>query len=189
MGTIGKFGKAGKTGKTGKTGLSRGVILVGHGGIPKDLPREDVMTLKRLESQRRATGSPPSAEELELDQRIRRWPRTPETDPYRAGLESLAARLRPLLGGGLFAIAYNEYCAPTLEEAAEDLIGQGAQDLTVVSSMATPGGSHSEIEIPETMERLRARHTATRFHYAWPFDLDLIAGLLAEHVHRFQEET
>ncbi len=168
------------------TGVKTGVILVGHGGIPKDVPREDVMKLKRLEGQRRASGSPPSSEELELDQRIRRWPRTPDTDPYRAGLESLAARLRPLLDGALFGIAYNEYCAPTLEEAAAELIEHGVQDITVVSSMATPGGSHSEIEIPETIERLRARHPETTFRYAWPFDLDLIAGLLAQHVRRFQ---
>ncbi len=165
----------------------KGVILVGHGGVPKDFPREDVAKLKRLEGQRRASGSPPSAEELALDQRMRTWPRTPETDPYRTGLESLAARLHPLLGGALFAIAYNEFCAPTLEEAAEGLIKEGATHIVVVSSMATPGGSHSEIEIPETIDCLRARHPGTNFRYAWPFDLDLIAGLLAEHVRRFVE--
>ncbi len=170
-----------------KTGAQRAVILVGHGGVPKDFPREDVMKLKRLEGQRRASGAPPSAEELELDQRMRHWPRTPATDPYQVGLESLAAHLRPLLGGALFAIAYNEFCAPTLEEAAEKLIKEGAQSILVVSSMATPGGSHSEIEIPETIEHLRVRYPETSFRYAWPFDLDLIAGLLAEHVRRFEE--
>ena len=147
------------------------------------------MKLKRLEAQRRASGSTPSVEELELDQRMRHWPRTPQTDPYRVGLEALAARLRPLLDGARFAIAYNEFCAPTLEEAAEKLIKQGARRIIVVSSMATPGGSHSEIEIPETIEHLRARHPDTTFRYAWPFDLDLIAGLLAEHVRRFEEPS
>lgn len=168
------------------TDVSKGVILVGHGGIPKDFPREEVMKLKRLEGQRRAAGSPPGAEELELDRRLRRWPRTADTDPYQAGLESLAARLRPLLDGARFAIAYNEYCAPTLEEAAEEMMRHGTQDITVVSSMATPGGSHSEIEIPETIALLRRRHPGTRFRYAWPFDLDLIAGLLAEQIRRYQ---
>jgi sirohydrochlorin cobaltochelatase len=32
--------------------LVRGVVLVGHGGIPKDCPQELVTTLKRLETQR-----------------------------------------------------------------------------------------------------------------------------------------
>ena len=57
----------------------RGVILVGHGGIPKGCPQELVTKLKRLEAQRRAAKLPPSREELELDTKIRQWPRTPET--------------------------------------------------------------------------------------------------------------
>ena len=61
----------------------RGVILVGHGGIPKGCPQELIVKLKRLEGQRRAADTTMSAEERELDTRIRQWPRTPETDPYR----------------------------------------------------------------------------------------------------------
>ena len=37
----------------------RGVILVGHGGIPKGCPQELVTKLKRLEGQRRAAKSLP----------------------------------------------------------------------------------------------------------------------------------
>ncbi|MDZ4732870.1 MAG: hypothetical protein SGJ16_04685, partial [Nitrospirota bacterium] len=66
--------------------IVRGVILVGHGGIPKGWPQELVTKLKRLEAQRRAAKMPPSPEERELDSKIRQWPRTPETDPYRSGL-------------------------------------------------------------------------------------------------------
>lgn len=167
------------------SGVRQAVVLVGHGGIPSDYPREDVLRLKRLESQRRASGAPPDAEELALDRRIRHWPRTRDNDPYKAGLEALAERLRPLLDGALFTLAYNEYCAPTLEEAAAAMIEAGADDLTIVSSMATPGGSHSEIEIPEAVQRLRARHPGITIRYAWPFDLDLIARTLAEQIRRF----
>ena len=45
----------------------RGVILVGHGGIPKGCPQELVTKLKRLEAQRHAAKKPPSPEEIELD--------------------------------------------------------------------------------------------------------------------------
>jgi sirohydrochlorin cobaltochelatase len=165
------------------------IVLVGHGGIPTDCPRELVMQLKRLESLRRATGAPPSREELDLDRRIRRWPRTPETDPYRAGLEDLAARWRRRLNGMLFALAYNEYCAPTLEEAVETVVAAGADRVTVVSSMFTPGGSHSEIEIPATLAALRLRYPAVPLRYAWPFDLDLIATMLSGHLERFLESA
>ena len=163
----------------------RGVILVGHGGIAKDCPPELVTRLKRLEAQRRATGAPPSAEEQELDRTIRRWPRTAATDPYRAGLEAVGAALRPLLDGTLFALAYNEFCTPTLEESVEDLISHGATHITVATTMFTPGGAHSEIEIPETLARLRPKHPCVELHYAWPFDVRLIAATLMQQLERY----
>lgn len=163
----------------------RGVILVGHGGIPKGCPQELVTKLKRLEAQRRAAKLPPSAEEIELDTKIRRMPRTPETDPYQSGLEAVAARLRANLGDVLFAVAYNEFCAPTLEESVEALIKQGATHITVTTTMFTPGGSHSEVEIPEILDQLRPQYPDVELRYAWPFDLQLVANTLAEQVKRF----
>ena len=163
----------------------RGVILVGHGGIPKDCPQELVTRLKRLEAQRRAAKQPRSQEEIELDGKIRSWPRTAETEPYQAGLESVAARLRTQLGDGLFAVAYNEFCAPTLEESVESLIQQGATHITVTTTMFTPGGSHSEIEIPEILDHLKPKHPGIEIRYAWPFDLNLVANTLAEQIARF----
>ena len=150
---------------------TRGVVLVGHGGIPRDYPREPLAALKALEAKRHASGGEPGPEEIALDRRIRQWPRTPETDPYQAGLESLATQLKVALNGDLFAIAYNEFCAPTLEEAVETLIAAGAREIRVVSSMFTPGGSHSELEIPETLAHLRGKHPTIDLRYAWPFDL------------------
>ncbi len=165
--------------------LKKGIILVGHGGIPKGFPADLVSKLKRLEAQRRAAGQPMSAEELELDTKIRTWPRTPETDPYQAGLEALGAAMKPMVNGDLFALAYNEFCGPTLEQAVEELIQQGAQSITVVSTMFTPGGSHSEYEIPEEMEELRKRHPHSTLNYAWPFNLSQVSKMLVEHISQF----
>ncbi len=161
------------------------VVLVGHGGIPTDYPREPLTTLKTLEGKRRATGSDPTPEEIALDHSLRQWPRTPENDPYQAGLEALAAELKPAFNGELFAIAYNEFCAPTVEEAVETLIAAGARQIRVVPSMFTPGGSHSEREIPETLARLRNKHPEIDLRYAWPFDLKQVASMLAAQLSRF----
>lgn len=163
----------------------QGVVLVGHGGIPKDCPQELVTKLKRLEAQRRATHQPPSSEELELDTTIRRWPRTAETDPYLFGLQAVAARLQAQLNGVLFGIAFNEFCAPTLEESVQALINRGATDVIVTTTMFTPGGAHSEIEIPEILARLRPLYPHVTIRYAWPFDMDLVASTLAEQIRRF----
>jgi len=167
----------------------RGVVLVGHGGIPKDCPQDLVTRLKRLEAQRRAAKALPSQEEIELDQTIRRWPRTAATDPYQSGLQAVAAQLRAQLDGVLFGIAFNEFCTPTLEEAVENLIKEGATQVTVTTTMFTPGGSHSEIEIPEILNHLRPRYPGVDLRYAWPFDLQVVANTLAEQIRRFSNDA
>ena len=164
---------------------TRGVVLVGHGGIPKDCPQDLVTRFKRLEAQRRAGKQPPSAEEIKLNNTIRRWPRTAETDPYRSGLESFGEALRPHLNGARFALAYNEFCTPSLEEAVEDLIQQGATSITVLTTMFTPGGSHSEVEIPEILDQLKKTHPNVTIRYAWPFDLAMVARMMAQQYANF----
>lgn len=93
--------------------------------------------------------------------------------------------LRPHLDGALFAMAYNEFCTPTLEEAVEDLVKQGVTSITVLTTMFTPGGSHSEVEIPEILDHLRPLYPAVELRYAWPFDLQLIAKTLSEQLRRW----
>ncbi|MDX2170654.1 MAG: CbiX/SirB N-terminal domain-containing protein [Deltaproteobacteria bacterium] len=162
--------------------MSAAVVLVGHGGVPKDLPRELVRRLKGLEGMRQASGAPPSDEEVALDARIRAWPRTPATDPYRAGIEALAAALRPRLGGTPLVVAYNEFCAPSLPDVVDELVAGGVTTVTVVPTMLTPGGSHAEIDIPEALAALRARHPQVTIRYAWPVDMELLAAMLASHL-------
>jgi sirohydrochlorin cobaltochelatase len=158
------------------------LVLVGHGAPPATAPRELVARWKALEGQRRARGGPPSAEERELDARLRAWPRTPESDPYQAGLERLAAAARAeLLAAAPSAelvVAYNEFCGPSLEEAVETLVKAGHDEVRVVPTMLTPGGVHSEVEIPETLAELGHRFPTVRFAYAWPFELRDVARLL-----------
>ena len=111
-----------------------------------------------------------STEEHELGTKIRQWPRTPETDPYQTGLETVADQLRANLGDVRFTVAYNEFCALTLEESVEELIKKGATHITLATTMFTPGGSHSEIEIPEILEQLRTQCPYIVLRYAWLFD-------------------
>ncbi|THJ23816.1 MAG: hypothetical protein CAF44_001665 [Nitrospira sp. CG24D] len=108
------------------------------------------------------------------------------SDPhYRRQLESVAAQLKANLGDVLFAVAYNEFCAPTLEASVEELVQKGATHITVTTTMFTPGGSHSEVEIPEILDHLRPQYPGVELRYAWPFDLQLVANTLAEQVKRF----
>ena len=161
------------------------VLLVGHGGWPSDCPEELAGKLKRFESQRRRENTPASEEEIKLDSIVRGWPRTPETDPYKYGLELMASRLAEQMHSYSIGLAYNEFCEPTIGQAASDLIDNGANSITIISTMFTPGGSHSEKEIPEEIEQLQQQYPEVEFIYAWPFDMDRVAGMLADHVSNF----
>ena len=163
----------------------RAVVLVGHGGVPREYPRERLMQLRSLETRRRTSGLPPSQEEVALERELRHWPRTPTNDPYQAGLKSLAAHLRPRLEPALLVLAYNEFCAPTLAEAIRTLAAEGMTAIVAVPSMFTPGGVHAEVEIPETINELRVELPHLSLHYAWPFGGEHLAAFFVEHLRQF----
>jgi len=159
------------------------VILVGHGGIPSDAPGALVSELKRLEGERRARREPEmSAREAEVDRQLREWPRTPTTDPYKFGLEAVATELGTRLDGRRLVTAYNEFCAPSVEEKIAALVDEGATRITLLTTMFTRGGSHAEFEIPEIVELARKQYPGVTLEYVWPFDLERVAGFLAAHV-------
>lgn len=164
----------------------KAVLIVGHGAAASDTPLELVGELKRLESERQRKGGAPSPRELEVDAKVRAWPRTPKTDPYQAGLEAIAQAVRKRLPGRAVAVAYNEFCAPTIEEAVAALERDGAREISVIPTMYTRGGLHSEREIPEILESLRKARPGLTLRYAWPLELDAVAGFLAGQIEKIE---
>lgn len=161
------------------------VVLVGHGGIPSDYPRERVRRWRALHTARQHDGGEITAEEEALELALRRHPRTPQTDPYKFGLESLAERLARRLGERPLYVAYNEFCAPSIPEAVMQAVRDRARRITLVSTMMTPGGSHAQIEILALARELQVAHPTVDIRYAWPFDPDAVAALLHAQVERF----
>ena len=163
-----------------------GVVLIGHGSPALDCPPQwigELMGIQHGGHAGHAHGAHPhEGRAAELDAKIRDWPRTGSNDPYQRGLEQLAAALRPLLPTELFAVAYNEFCRPTIAEAVAQVVRQGAGRVLVLPTMLTPGGVHSEIDIPNALKHIAAAHPRAAIEYVWPFDLGRVAALLAEHV-------
>lgn len=167
--------------------LKVGVVLAGHGVPATDCPPEWIGELMGLEwsGHAGAGGGPHVRERIrELDAKIRGWPRTPGNDPYKQGLERLAGVLRPHLPTKLFAIGYNEFCGPSVADAVRQVIGLGAERVLVIPSMLTPGGVHSERDIPRTLEGLRRENPGVAIDYVWPFELKEVARLLERHIRR-----
>jgi sirohydrochlorin cobaltochelatase len=157
------------------------ILLVGHGAPPRDYPSDRVRKLKMLEGERRRTRSTMSEEERKLDTEIRAWPRSPKNDPYREGVEALALALRSQSAGEVM-VAYNEFCGPSVEDAIAALAERGITRVIVLPTMFTPGGVHSEEEIPEILELARKEYPSIQFDYVWPFDIQELAAMMLAHV-------
>jgi sirohydrochlorin cobaltochelatase len=161
------------------------VVLIGHGGSATDTPRPLIAELKRLEGERQGRRETKmSAREAELDKQVREWPRTPETDPYQSGVEQIARALAPKLGARRLVVAYNEFCAPSVEDAIEGLVGEGFGRILLISTMFTRGGIHAECEIPGIVIETRKKHPGVAVEYAWPFEADFVADFLAGQLAR-----
>lgn len=163
--------------------MKKAVILIGHGGVPKDFPSEKVGRLRMLEAQRQRAGTLISAEEQALDSEMRTWPRTPENDPFYFGIRAIAARLEPKLANVRLVTAYHEFCAPSIEQAVEMLVVEGFDNIKLLTTMFTPGGVHSEFEIPEIVNQLQRKYPEVNVEYPWPFNLDHVADFLTSQLY------
>lgn len=165
--------------------LKEAVVLIGHGGTASDTPKPMIGELKRLEGERQARrDAVMSPREAELDKLVREWPRTPATDAYKYGVEEIAAALAPKLGGRRLVTAYNEFCAPSVEDAIDGLVKEGFTRISLISTMFTRGGIHAECEIPGIVILAKKKYPDVVVEYAWPFDAGFLADFLAAQLGR-----
>jgi sirohydrochlorin cobaltochelatase len=163
------------------------IVLAMHGSPPLDFPQPELAEFFGLQA-RIGHGKGSAQPELdrrfeEIEAKMRTWPRTPQNDPFYAGSLDLAEHLRRASGLEV-VVGFNEFCAPTLEEAF-DLAARAGETIVVVTPMMTRGGEHSAVDIPEAIRRAKAKYPAKRFIYAWPFATEDIARFLASQVSRF----
>ncbi|CAG0952241.1 sirohydrochlorin ferrochelatase [Anaerolineae bacterium] len=162
------------------------VVLAAHGAPPTDYPPKRVGMLMALEF----TGNIVErvgflrAWRDRLDHEIRHWQRTDSNDPYKNGVESLAAQIAEQVGCPVI-VGYNEFCNPTIAEAIDRAVTQGATRVVVATTMFTRGGDHSEREIRELVESAQVRHPGIAIVYAWPYDQERVAQLYADQLNRF----
>jgi sirohydrochlorin cobaltochelatase len=159
------------------------IVLAMHGAPANDFPQDDLGEFFNLHH-RWERGELPS-EALrrrcrELERKIRTWPRTAFNDPFFSGSREMAAQLEKTLGQEVI-LGFNEFCAPSLEEALNQA-AEKSPKVIVVTLMMTRGGDHAEREIPSAIQVARENHPTTLFVYAWPFESKAIAEFLASQI-------
>jgi sirohydrochlorin cobaltochelatase len=164
------------------------IVLVMHGTPPRDFPRQELAEFFRLHStiEGKNAGSQEALFERYslLDSKIRNWPRNEQNDPFHAASLDLARHLSEVSGYEVI-VGYNEFCAPSINEALETAIIHSAERILVATPMMTRGGEHAEKEIPAEIARFRESHPDIEIVYTWPFDTRNVAGFLFEHISRF----
>lgn len=164
------------------------VVLAMHGAPANDFPKKEMAELFVLRAKLKhapATGRTALEERLhQLDAQMRTWPRTAQNDPFFEGSQALAKQLRAEMKCEVI-IGFNEFCAPTVDEAIDQAAATGAEQVIVVTPMMTPGGAHSKAEIPEAIEHARRRHPGLSILYAWPFETSEVARFLAGQIGLF----
>ncbi|MGE5601505.1 MAG: sirohydrochlorin chelatase [Nitrososphaerales archaeon] len=163
------------------------VVLVMHGVPPRDFPRREIAELMALRNRLEHGAVPPhertiaEARFAELDAKVRGWPRHAENDAFYMASQQLAIELARATGIEV-QVGFNEFCAPTVPAALEQAVATGAQKVVVITPMLTPGGEHSEVEIPAQVEEARHRHPGVAFVYAWPYAMSDVAAFLAQRI-------
>ncbi len=158
------------------------VLLVGHGFIPQDFPRDVLQRYFQLHMAAgfQELGEAQRAELAELETRLRTWPRTSENDPHRASMLALAEGLEARCELPV-RVVFNEFCAPSLEEGVRQAAEEGYRRVLILSTMFNRGG-HPDEDIPQAVERARAAHPGVDVQYLWPYRVDDVVGLLATHL-------
>ena len=162
------------------------ILLVMHGVPPRDFPREELAEFFRLHSRvgKGAKLAPDQDRYDFLDSKMRNWPRNERNDPFHAASLELAAHLSEVSGLEVI-LGYNEFCAPSLEEAMHHAVNKDVDKLIVATPMMTRGGEHAEKDIPAKIKEFRERYPKIEIAYAWPFDTLQVARFLSEHISRF----
>ena len=85
-------------------------------------------------------------------------------------------------------VGFNEFCNPTLEKTLDTAVANGAEKIIVITPMMTPGGEHSEIEIPAIIKRAQERSPGVEILYAWPFEIAEVAKFLTSQIEKSIKE-
>lgn len=169
------------------------IVLASHGSPPADFPHAEMADFFRLHAQLESGNSHGRGVQpltdvrvryKQLENKMRNWPRSETNDPFYTGTISLAKELEAESGLPVI-VGFNEYCAPSLDEALEKAVAKGADRVVVITPMMTSGGSHSEHDIPESIKGAKTKNPDVEFVYAWPFDRSKAANFLAAQVVSF----
>lgn len=152
------------------------IILVGHGAFPLDIPKNEISEYMKLRSLHISGNLDHKnlKKFIELEKKIIYKKRTKNNDPHFYHHKILAKKLEQEIGIKVF-IAFNEFCAPLIENLLKD-ITQEFNKIIVIPTMLTKG-YHTDTELREKIEKMKNKKN--NIVYIFPFsDKDILSFFL-----------
>ena len=141
------------------------VVLAMHGLPPSDFPKKQFAEYTFLRTKFRNGDITANKESQKrhaaLEKRIRYWPRTRLNDPFYVASHDIAEQLSsdtrcPVVLG------FAEFCAPDLDEAFDEAVSKGAEQIVVVSPEMSHEGAYPDLDINQAVNRVKKRHPRIR---------------------------
>ena len=141
------------------------VVLAMHGLPPSDFPKNQFAEYMGLRAKSRNDDMTADAESEErhtvLEKRIRYWPRSRLNDPFYTASQDIAEQLStdtrcPVILG------FAEFCAPDLDEAFDEAVSKGAEQIVVVTPEMSHEGAYPDLDINQAINRVKERHPTVR---------------------------
>lgn len=158
-----------------------GVVMIAHGDIP----------LEYLNSGEFGMGKAEKHIEAWSDM-VRKWPRTEENDPLSYDTAMLEKLIRENGGYVNFQVGNLEFASPTLEEAVDKALLDGAKTILFIGGTGfCDRSSHTLVDIPEAVLKLQESHPDIKMTYAYP-NMALVsadfAAIIADKVYEALEK-
>ena len=141
------------------------VVLAMHGLPPSDFPKSQFAEYMGLRAEFRnsdtSVGTESEKRYAALEKRIRYWPRTRINDPFYTASHDIAEQLSvdtrcPVILG------FAEFCAPDLDEAFDEAISKGAEQIVVVTPEMSHEGAYPDLDVNQAVNRVKERHPEVR---------------------------
>ena len=166
------------------------IVLAMHGTPPNDFPKDDAAHFFRLHSQLHSEKATETLKRRhdELEDKMRNWPRTAQNDPFFVASHNLGSQLKKVSGDDVI-VGFNEFCAPSLDDAFDQAVEKGASNIIVVTAMMVGGGKHAEIDIPAAIKRAQNEYPRIMFYYVWPYEITSLAEFMNDHIKEFLHDA
>jgi sirohydrochlorin ferrochelatase len=148
-----------------------GVVLVAHGDVPHDFIARNAGVMADAEKHAH-----------HWSEMVKEWPRSEENDPNYYDTIVLKVKLREMFWPTPLEVGYLEFASPSIDEAFEKLLAAGVKKIIFSGGTGFfDRSSHTLLDIPEAIEKLKAKHPDLEMVYTYP-DVELVMGELARAV-------